>query len=777
MKKILIAFLLFPALAWATTYTTVTGTVTDSDGTVWANGTWKAIFYPTVTAPMLPDGVQSVFSGALDGTGSLSVSIPANNSNGGYWTFTACPNVSNSATFCQSTTLLISGSSQSISSQLSGVARAPRLAAGPGSYAYTDAEIYPTPTAGSTYWNVTSAVTRIWTGSAWQNSLPTATAQGQVATASGAGTTYTAVSPGVINVRTMYGGVPDGSTDNATAIANAVAAANAATNGVPTIYFDCNGGSATCEYNYGDVAGVSPFDLTNLNGETIECADTGVKLNYTGAAQNIVLGQTLVIGTLNANVYTVKNCTFVGGGTQTAGIHVNPYNVITHITGNVFLNFGNLSAWDIEFQGGGDWLNWITGNTFTDTGGTVKAPLVDAHKPDNPEVMFLGNTVQCFPSCSYPQPVGIWLNNLGDVAHNLFLGHTPAIRFIGGQVKIVDNHIESTQLSNTPTPAITYGDPTAVGSITACTAISDNLFPWAVGTGVPMVGPETPTSGTNQLSGCHFTDNSFADVPSSGTPYIQTNGGSGDYWSGALPANSSGPTPANPVFPTNDTSNRFAANWVWANTPYWGLEPPSATQHTGFGCCALLAKDLDTQLNAFTGGTVSLSIDATKYWTMDSSGNLEATTGGTAFEGSTVGVGSSGGAFFGASSTSATSACETSYAATTLNTAGTTTTTGLQCLPANSVIDAVVYRVGTTINGASTFTVGDGTTAARFCGTQSGKTTSGSSGICFAQTDQTGASGPVQSSAANVVLTFNTTPTSGSIRLIVFYHTWTPPTS
>ena len=174
MKKFLILILFFPALAWAQTYTTVTATITDSDGTVWANGTWKAVFYPSTLAPMLPDGVQSVFGGSLSSSGALSVSIPANNSNGGYWTFTVCPNVSNSANFCKSATELISGSTQSLSSALSAIATAPRLAAGPGVYAYTDGEIYPTPSSGATYWNVTSSAMRVWTGSAWTNAGSTA---------------------------------------------------------------------------------------------------------------------------------------------------------------------------------------------------------------------------------------------------------------------------------------------------------------------------------------------------------------------------------------------------------------------------------------------------------------------------------------------------------------------------------------------------------------------------------------------------------------------------
>jgi hypothetical protein len=135
-----------------------------------------------------------------------------------------------------------------------------------------------------------------------------------------------------------------------------------------------------------------------------------------------------------------------------------------------------------------------------------------------------------------------------------------------------------------------------------------------------------------------------------------------------------------------------------------------------------------------------------------------------------------GNAAFGSSSTNSSAACETAFAATTLATGGTTTDSGLTCLPANSIIDAVVYRITTTITTAANFTIGDATIAARFCGTQS-TLTAGTTGICFAQADQTGTSGPRQTSAVAVRVTTNANPGAGAIRLIVFYHTWTAPTS
>lgn len=126
---------------------------------------------------------------------------------------------------------------------------------------------------------------------------------------------------------------------------------------------------------------------------------------------------------------------------------------------------------------------------------------------------------------------------------------------------------------------------------------------------------------------------------------------------------------------------------------------------------------------------------------------------------------------FGSSAYSTSSACETNYGATTLATEATTTNTGLNCLPANSVIDAVVYRITQTITTATSFTIGDSTTANRFCTMQSTLTVN-TTGVCIAQA---GSAGEQQVSAASVRVTASAKPGAGAIRLIVYYHTWIPP--
>jgi len=128
--------------------------------------------------------------------------------------------------------------------------------------------------------------------------------------------------------------------------------------------------------------------------------------------------------------------------------------------------------------------------------------------------------------------------------------------------------------------------------------------------------------------------------------------------------------------------------------------------------------------------------------------------------------------------------CETTFGITTLNTGGTTTDTGVSCLPANSIIDAVVARVTTTITSACTgWELGDGTTAARFSSNNTGLTagtttdathigTFNNTGIASATT------GMWQASAAKVRVTCaGGNPGAGAIRIIVYSHTWTAPTS
>ena len=142
--------------------TTVTGTVTDTDGNAWAGGTWVAQFYPTQAAPGLSG--QGIFFGTLDGSGALSTTLPLATPSGGSWQFTIKPNASSPAV---SAIIAISGASQSISAQLSAAAIGPRFHAGPTAYGYADVEVILPVSTGQTYYNVTTPALKVWTGSAW----------------------------------------------------------------------------------------------------------------------------------------------------------------------------------------------------------------------------------------------------------------------------------------------------------------------------------------------------------------------------------------------------------------------------------------------------------------------------------------------------------------------------------------------------------------------------------------------------------------------------------
>lgn len=115
----------------------------------------------------------------------------------------------------------------------------------------------------------------------------------------------------------------------------------------------------------------------------------------------------------------------------------------------------------------------------------------------------------------------------------------------------------------------------------------------------------------------------------------------------------------------------------------------------------------------------------------------------------------------------------------TLSTGGTTTDTTANLLPANSIIEAVVARVTTTITVATDWKLGDATQAARFSNANA-TLAAGTTQVGLNQADPTVASsnlGPVQVSAAKVRVTTTGTPGAGVIRITVFYRQFVAPTS
>lgn len=113
----------------------------------------------------------------------------------------------------------------------------------------------------------------------------------------------------------------------------------------------------------------------------------------------------------------------------------------------------------------------------------------------------------------------------------------------------------------------------------------------------------------------------------------------------------------------------------------------------------------------------------------------------------------------------------------TLSTVGLTTDTTGFLLPANSIIEAVVCRVTTTITTTTNWAVGDATIAARF---SAANTTliAGTTSVGIQQCDQTGTSGPKQVAASKVRITCTgSNPGAGIVRITVFYRQFVAPTS
>ena len=112
--------------------------------------------------------------------------------------------------------------------------------------------------------------------------------------------------------------------------------------------------------------------------------------------------------------------------------------------------------------------------------------------------------------------------------------------------------------------------------------------------------------------------------------------------------------------------------------------------------------------------------------------------------------------------------------------ASATTDSTANLLPANSIIEAVVVRVTTVIPTATTFTVGDATTAARFlAATDVAATTTGIGTVHWNGVVSTTVAGPTQAAAAKIRITPNGTPANntGRLRVTVFYRQFVAPTS
>jgi len=343
---------------------------------------------------------------------------------------------------------------------------------------------------------------------------------------------------GVFNVRLMYGGVPDGSTDNATAITSAFAATNAfntdynGTNGIPTVYFDCNPGTTTCVYKYSG-SGVSP--INPLYPTSIVCAP-GVTLNYTGTAHAVDIGPTGLSGQGQLGRWLVQGCQFTGGANYTAGIYINNWLENIKIEDNTFLNFGNVTYYSIVVAGN-NYRMVILNNNWIDTDGTARS-MVDAHSAINPDMLFMGNKTSCIGAgasvCAVSGGnigVGVWTAGGAFITGNEITFHQPAVRLGSSATNawwITNNTFESN--SGTLGPAISYGDPGGSALNMYGASFIGNFFYWPVASNVPIIGPETPVTGSYTLNHSSFINNAMGPAPTGGAVYVNSNSGQFDYF-------------------------------------------------------------------------------------------------------------------------------------------------------------------------------------------------------------------------------------------------------
>jgi hypothetical protein len=177
VRKVLLAFtfLLASAISAFGQSTTVSGTVTDAGSQAWTNGTYKFLFVPN---PQFPTGpytwtggtLNFVISGSLDGSGNYSVAVPSSSAitpAGSKWILQVTPNATSPSFSTVATT--ITGGTQTLNATPPAILISWSLPPGPAISAYADGEIGGTLVPGSEYFNTTSLLTRVWSGSAWAN--------------------------------------------------------------------------------------------------------------------------------------------------------------------------------------------------------------------------------------------------------------------------------------------------------------------------------------------------------------------------------------------------------------------------------------------------------------------------------------------------------------------------------------------------------------------------------------------------------------------------------
>jgi len=169
MKRISAILVLLAAAASAQAQSTsVTINVTDAGSQTWANGTYTALFVGDRNASWPGGNLARSFTGALNGSGSATQSLPDNNTinpSPSFWNISVCPNSAVTVTTgCFIKQFFITGSSQT--ANITPPAIIITVPTTPTQInpvvAYADAEISG-GWVGFTYYNVTTAANRVCT--------------------------------------------------------------------------------------------------------------------------------------------------------------------------------------------------------------------------------------------------------------------------------------------------------------------------------------------------------------------------------------------------------------------------------------------------------------------------------------------------------------------------------------------------------------------------------------------------------------------------------------
>lgn len=299
-------------------YTTVSGTIVDSDATTWINGSWTAQLnnprgggVTFIDAPGTP--VVTQFSGSLSNAGAFSISGVPNNSDlapaGTYWTFTFCPDASYQCSTLPGVAFILNQNTYDISSLATSNISSPRFPAlGHQSWGYTDTEVTPVPNVGGLYFNTEINELRYWDGTQWN-------------TIASNGTSSTIKINGTL--------CPNCNLNDSTPAAPA---------GDTNISFQLSGSSASA-YIPNFTAGLQMFSSPPIVGQNILILPTSNVITKTGSASGIADNQSgqvsMDTSTTGTNIATVTWHFSVPAGINPANITaIYPLMVVEGFTSN-----------------------------------------------------------------------------------------------------------------------------------------------------------------------------------------------------------------------------------------------------------------------------------------------------------------------------------------------------------------------------------------------------------------------------------------------------------